>query len=131
MIQYCGITPFQNVFTLYAFGSQDMAYMGEDIGSVTRIAKACISLMLEVQPCGPYFLGGYSFGGLVSLEMASLLEEAGHKVALVVMIDTVRWIPAGRNNSKLLIDMFDEEYETEIHIKVCFYSIYNPKFLIC
>ena len=95
-----------------------MAYMGEDIGSVSRMAKACISLMLEIQPCGPYFLGGYSFGGLVSLEMASLLEEQGQKVAIVVMIDTVRWIPTGRSNAKLLIDMFDEKYETEIHIKV-------------
>ena len=111
------------MFSLYAFGSQDMAYMGEDIGSVARIAKACIKLMLEVQPCGPYFLGGYSFGGLVSLEMASMLEEAGQKVALVVMIDTVRWIPDGRDNAKLLIDTFDEAYETEIHIKVCYNSM--------
>ena len=105
-----------------------MAYMGEDIGSVTRIAKACISLMVKVQPFGPYFLGGYSFGGLVSLEMASLLEGAGQKVALVVMIDTVRWIPTSRKNSQLLIDMFDEEYETETHIKVC-YHLFAPQWI--
>ena len=92
--------------------------MGEDIQSVSRIAKACVSLLLDVQPYGPFFLGGYSFGGLVSLEMASLLEEAGHEVSLVVMIDTIKWIPAGRNNTKLLINMFDEAFPAEIHIKV-------------
>ena len=73
---------------------------------------------MEIQPCGPYFIGGYSFGGLVSLEMASMLEKAGHKVAFVVMIDTVRWVPVGRNNTKLILSMFDEQFPTEIHIKV-------------
>lgn len=92
--------------------------MGEDIESVSRLAKACISLLLKVQPCGPFFIGGYSFGGLVSLEIASMLEEAGHKVAFVVMIDTVRWLPSGRSNAKLILDMFDDQYAAEVHIRV-------------
>ena len=40
------------------------------------------------QPVGPYYLGGYSFGGMVALEMAHRLKAAGHEVPLVVLLDT-------------------------------------------
>jgi len=40
-----------------------------------------------IQPEGPYFLGGYSFGGLVAFEMAHQLHKQGQKVALLVVID--------------------------------------------
>jgi acyl-CoA synthetase (AMP-forming)/AMP-acid ligase II/thioesterase domain-containing protein len=36
----------------------------------------------------PYFLGGYSFGGLVSLEMARQLQAEGEQVGILVMIDS-------------------------------------------
>lgn len=109
---------FQKLFSLYALGSPDPAYLGDDIGSVSRLAKACVEMIQEIQPHGPYFLGGYSFGGLVSLEMATILENSGEKVGLVVMIDTVRWLPAGRSNSHLLLEMFDTTFITEEHIQV-------------
>jgi len=41
-----------------------------------------------VQPSGPYFLGGYSAGGLVAFEMARLLQESGEKVELIVLFDS-------------------------------------------
>ena len=74
---------------------------------MTRLAKSCVEMILEQQPHGPYFLGGYSFGGLVALEIATILQNMEKEVALVVMIDTARWLPEGRNNAQLLIDMFD------------------------
>jgi|SRR5579884_1306865 thioesterase domain-containing protein len=37
---------------------------------------------------GPYILVGYSFGGLVALEMAQCLLKAGKEVALLVLVDT-------------------------------------------
>jgi acetoacetyl-CoA synthetase len=36
----------------------------------------------------PYVLIGYSFGGLVALEMAQRLSESGKNVALLVLVDT-------------------------------------------
>jgi thioesterase domain-containing protein len=41
-----------------------------------------------VQPEGPFFLGGYSFGGLVAYEMARQLYEGGEEVALLALLDT-------------------------------------------
>ncbi|MDF5715756.1 MAG: amino acid adenylation domain-containing protein [Rhizonema sp. NSF051] len=43
-----------------------------------------------IQPHGPYFLVGYSFGGVIALEMAQQLHKRGEKVGLLVMIDTLR-----------------------------------------
>src|SRR4029077_3089557 len=39
------------------------------------------------QPDGPYFLGGYSFGGLVAYEMAQQLSARGQQVAFLGLID--------------------------------------------
>ena len=48
--------------------------------------------MLAVQPpgSGPYLLGGHSYGGVVAVAIALLLEEWGHDVGLVVIMDTPR-----------------------------------------
>jgi thioesterase domain-containing protein len=42
----------------------------------------------QVQPEGPYYLLGYSFGGTMVLEMAHQLRAAGQEVALVGMLDS-------------------------------------------
>jgi len=50
------------------------------------IAAYYIQEIRSVQPEGPYFLGGWCFGGEVALEMAQQLQAQGEKVALVAMI---------------------------------------------
>ena len=42
----------------------------------------------QLQPRGPYYLGGYCFGGNVAYEMARQLEQLGETVALVVLLDS-------------------------------------------
>jgi thioesterase domain-containing protein len=42
----------------------------------------------RAQPSGPYFLGGFSGGGITAYEMALQLLEAGEEVALLAMLDT-------------------------------------------
>lgn len=41
----------------------------------------------SIQPEGPYFLGGYSMGACVALEMAQQLHAQGQKVALLALFD--------------------------------------------
>ncbi|MFL6600400.1 MAG: alpha/beta fold hydrolase [Steroidobacteraceae bacterium] len=41
------------------------------------------------QPHGPYYLCGYSFGGLVAFEMARRLAHSGEKVGLLGLFDTL------------------------------------------
>jgi thioesterase domain-containing protein len=43
----------------------------------------------SVQPRGPYYLGGYSAGGLAAYELARVLHHAGEDVPVVILIDTL------------------------------------------
>jgi thioesterase domain-containing protein len=63
---------------------------GTERGSidVEPIAARFLRDLLGVQPKGPYFLGGYSFGGLVALEMARQLQSRGESIGLLALFDT-------------------------------------------
>ncbi|SDW24382.1 type I polyketide synthase [Roseicitreum antarcticum] len=51
-------------------------------------ARDYIAEMRQVQPHGPYLLGGFSGGGITAYEIARQLEALGEEVALLVMLDT-------------------------------------------
>ncbi|MCB1054795.1 MAG: hypothetical protein KDD11_04695, partial [Acidobacteria bacterium] len=57
------------------------------LASVETMAARYIPEILEVQPEGPYLVGGYSLGSLVAYEMARRLTETGHEVAFVGLLD--------------------------------------------
>lgn len=63
---------------------------GESIkfSSVEDMAGAYLDQLLMHKPGGPYFLGGFSFGGVLAFEMAVQLTKLGHKVPLVIMFDS-------------------------------------------
>jgi len=53
------------------------------------MAAHYVKEMRGIQPEGPYFLGGYSFGGMVALEMAQQLVAQGEEPPVVVLFDTL------------------------------------------
>lgn len=55
---------------------------------VEDMARAHLADIRRVQPSGPYRLAGFSFGGLVALEMAHQLKQAGETVTLLCLLDT-------------------------------------------
>jgi len=75
----------QPVYALQARGLDGNIPKNE---SLEQIASAYLKEIRTFQSEGPYFLGGFCFGGLVALEAAQQLQNAGQKVALVVMIQT-------------------------------------------
>jgi thioesterase domain-containing protein/acyl carrier protein len=68
--------------------------------TIAEMAAAYLAELREVQPHGPYCLGGYSGGGVVAFEMAQLLAQVGERTAFVGMIDT--WCPQIPVRSKLV-----------------------------
>jgi len=56
--------------------------------SVEQMATHYIQELQTVQPHGPYFLSGWSFGGLVAFEMAQQLSHKGEQIALLALMDT-------------------------------------------
>jgi amino acid adenylation domain-containing protein len=71
------------------FGLEDL---GDPSRPVTQVASEYVDAIQSVRPDGPYYLAGWSFGGVVAYEMASLLERQGHTISFVGLIDT--WEPA-------------------------------------
>jgi len=57
--------------------------------SIEAVAKACAALVRGVLPSltAPCVIGGWSYGGVVALQLASQLEEVGVMVELVAMFD--------------------------------------------
>ena len=74
------------------------------------MAAHYIKEIRTVQSEGPYFLGGYSFGGKIALEMAHQLITQGEKPSLVVLFDTrcdpVQRIPISRVVTSICLKLF-------------------------
>jgi amino acid adenylation domain-containing protein len=60
---------------------------------IEDMAAHYIEALRSVQSHGPYYLGGWSFGGWVAFEMAQQLQQAGEEVALLAVLDTLAPIP--------------------------------------
>lgn len=73
---------------VYGLRSLGLAESEQPEQSIPAMAKRYIAAIQTMQPAGPYFLGGWSFGGWVAHEMAYQLTEAGHEVALLALLDT-------------------------------------------
>ncbi|MDZ8084001.1 MAG: amino acid adenylation domain-containing protein [Nostoc sp. DedQUE12b] len=72
----------------YSFQANGLSGESESITPVEDMATQYIQELLVIQPQGPYFLAGHSFGGKLAFEMAQQLLRKGHKVALVAILDT-------------------------------------------
>jgi thioesterase domain-containing protein/acyl carrier protein len=57
--------------------------------SVQTIAARYLQAIRTLQPKGPYYLAGESFGGVVAFEMAQQLQAEGEEVALVALFDSL------------------------------------------
>lgn len=56
--------------------------------TIEAMAEEFVSDIRSVQPSGPYYLAGYSAGGLAAYEMASILRDRGETVGLLILLDT-------------------------------------------
>ncbi|MEQ9548564.1 MAG: amino acid adenylation domain-containing protein [Coleofasciculus sp. G3-WIS-01] len=64
--------------------------LDEDIEPYTNMADIAthqIKSIQEIQPHGPYFLAGHSFGGKVAFEIANQLQAQGQEVSLLAIMD--------------------------------------------
>jgi amino acid adenylation domain-containing protein len=77
------------------YGLQPLGLDGEQppLTRIEDMAAHYIEALRRVQPSGPYFLGGWSFGGLVAFEMAQQLRSSGQQVALLAILDTFAPLP--------------------------------------
>jgi thioesterase domain-containing protein len=97
----------KDLISFFAIGYTDPTMTG-DSRSVRELAQSYVKMIKQVQRHGPYFLGGYSFGGLIAYEMASLLVEEGEEVSFLAMLDTFPWEMSNRTASDQLEFFFGD-----------------------
>jgi thioesterase domain-containing protein len=71
----------QTVYALYPPQETDLG------GSIQHLAALYSSELRQVQPEGPYLLGGYSAGALVGIEVARILRRDGHAVPYLALFE--------------------------------------------
>ncbi|WP_169813176.1 amino acid adenylation domain-containing protein [Nocardia jejuensis] len=74
---------------LYGLQSEGLRPGSTAPTSMAEIAATYVRAIRQVQPEGPYHLGGWSLGGMMAFEMAQQLGRAGHEVSSLVLIDAM------------------------------------------
>ncbi len=75
----------QPVYGLQARGLNGVGLLAETIDAM---ASDYIRQIRHIQPKGPYYLLGWSFGGRVAHSIATQLEQQGERVALLALLDS-------------------------------------------
>lgn len=72
------------------YGLQAKGLVGDDAphDRVEDAARSCLAEIRQLQPEGPYLLGGFSGGGITAYEMAQQLENDGQETAALILLDT-------------------------------------------
>nr|QEO74560.1 condensation domain-containing protein [uncultured bacterium] len=74
---------------------------------IVAMASDYVEAVRGFRPAGPYFLAGWSMGGVIAFEMARQLEARGERVALLALLDA--YAPTGRepeHGRAALLSMF-------------------------
>jgi thioesterase domain-containing protein len=79
------LAPDWKVYGLQAAGVSDGR---EPLRSVDAMAERYVEEVRRAQPHGPYYLAGWSSGGVTAMEMAHRLRAAGEEVAMVGLFDS-------------------------------------------
>ncbi|HEY6188748.1 MAG TPA: amino acid adenylation domain-containing protein [Pyrinomonadaceae bacterium] len=77
--------------TLYGLQARGMSGNEEPLMTIEEMAANYVREIQSVQPQGPYYLCGFSMGGVVAYEMAQQLEKQNQRIALLVLMDS--WAP--------------------------------------
>ena len=74
---------------VYGIQARGLAHQDSPHTTVEAMAVEYLREIKARQPRGPYYLCGYSFGGLVAFDMARRLRESGEEIGLLGLFDTM------------------------------------------
>lgn len=74
--------------SIYGLQPRGIEGFDEPCTRIEDMASFYLQGILRLQPHGRYILAGYSLGGLVALEMARILRDAGNEIVLLVLLDS-------------------------------------------
>ncbi|AYD90390.1 non-ribosomal peptide synthetase [Actinomyces lilanjuaniae] len=84
---YAGLPRHLDGLPVWGLQARGVLEPGSQPTSLEEMARDYVTQVLQVQPSGPYHLVGWSLGGMVAHVMAVLLQEAGHQVGVLALMD--------------------------------------------
>jgi len=75
-------------YPFYGLQAQGLDGSGDYLTTTEAMAESYLREIRELQPEGPYYLGGFCMGGQVAVEIAQRLVRDGQQVNLLFVIDT-------------------------------------------
>jgi amino acid adenylation domain-containing protein len=75
-------------YPFYGLQARGLDGDGDYLTTIEGMAECYLREIRELQPEGPYYLGGFCMGGQVAVEMAQRLVQDGQQVNLLFVIDT-------------------------------------------
>ena len=110
----------QPFYGFFHYGSE-----GEKIfhRNVESFAKDYINQLQKIVSNGPYYLAGFSFGGLIAFEMAIQLQQKGFEVPVLILIDCK--LPSIKEPIKITRFFPKISYEFYNFSKDQYYWVYN------
>jgi thioesterase domain-containing protein/acyl carrier protein len=82
------LAPDQPFYALQSLGLVETVTIGDGFERIEDMSAHYVECIRAVQPTGPVFLSGSSWGGIVAFEMAQQLARSGQEVALLALFDT-------------------------------------------
>lgn len=73
----------------YGLQQQGIDGESEPLTDVIEMAKSYVDAIRQHQPKGPYYLGGWSLGGVIAYEMARQFRAMGEDIGLLLIMDTI------------------------------------------
>lgn len=83
---------FDDKQPIYGIALNQAENFNIEMTTIEVLAEQYIKKIRSVDPVGPYYLAGHSFGGIVAYEMGKQLMAHGYPVALLILFDA--WNPA-------------------------------------
>ena len=87
------LDPQMPVYGVFSQTEIDILQRPESIAvssvSVETLALEYLTLIRSVQRHGPYYLGGFSIGGVLAFEVAQRLRQEGEEIGLVILLDSM------------------------------------------
>jgi thioesterase domain-containing protein/acyl carrier protein len=73
------------------YGVQARGWLDDEppLVGIYAMAQHYASILMTVQPDGPFDLGGYSIGGVISYEVTRILQMNNRKVNTIILIDSL------------------------------------------
>jgi amino acid adenylation domain-containing protein len=81
------VQELQSDRAIYGIESAFLQAKRPDLNTIELVAQEYLQQIRALQPQGPYHFAGSSFGGIVAYEMAQQLQQAGERVAALILFD--------------------------------------------